>query len=255
MEVYRKARPGAPAGFFACEATGLRWLAAAGGAPVVEVLDVDEEHLDLARLEPVAPTQAAARAFGAGLAATHAAGAPAFGAAPPGWTGDGYFGPLASPLTMPAGHFARWGPFMAACRIAPLDCELREAGISMPGLAILAERLRGGVLDDDEPPARVHGDLWTGNVVWTASGATLIDPAAHGGHRESDLAMLALFGLPHLHDVLDAYDDAAPLRRGWRHRVALHQVYPVGVHALLFGGSYLRQLADLIDRSVRQIAH
>nr|WP_233549943.1 fructosamine kinase family protein [Cellulomonas rhizosphaerae] len=254
MGVYRKSRPGAPAGFFACEAAGLRWLDDAGGAPVVEVLGVDDDHLDLVRLEPVAATREAARAFGAALAATHAAGAPAFGAGPPGWAGDGFFGPLDSPQTMPAGHFARWGPFLAACRLAPLDCDLRQAGISMPGLAILGERLRGGALDDDEPPARLHGDLWSGNVVWTAGGATLIDPAAHGGHRESDLAMLALFGLPHLDDVFEAYDEIAPLRRGWRHRVALHQVYPVGVHALLFGGAYLHELADVIDRAVQEIA-
>jgi len=253
MEVYRKSRPRAPHGFFACEAAGLRWLAAAHGAPVVEVIGVDDDHLDLARLEAVPATREAARAFGAALAATHAAGAASFGTGPPDWTGDGFFGPLETPLTMPAGHFAQWGAFMAACRIAPLDCDLREAGVSMPGLAILSERLRGGSLDDDEPPARLHGDLWSGNVVWTAGGATLIDPAAHGGHRESDLAMLALFGLPHLDDVLAAYDDVSPLRRGWRQRVALHQVYPVGMHALLFGGAYLHQLADLIDRAIREI--
>ncbi|ROS30455.1 fructosamine kinase family protein [Cellulomonas sp. PhB150] len=252
VAVYRKQRPGAPAGFFACEAAGLRWLAAAGGAPVVEVLGAGDDHLDLRRLEPVAPTREAARAFGAGLAVTHAAGAPAFGAGPPGWVGDGFFGPLDSPLTMPAGHFAQWGPFLAACRLAPLDCDLREVGIAMPGLAILSERLRTGHLDDDEPPARVHGDLWSGNVLWTADGATLIDPAAHGGHRESDLAMLALFGLAHLDDVLGAYDEVAPLRSGWRHRVALHQVYPLGVHALLFGGSYFHELADVVERAVRE---
>lgn len=255
VEVFRKSRPAAPAGFFACEAAGLRWLAAAGGAPVVEVLGVDGDHLDLRRLEPVAPTPQAARTLGAGLAVTHAAGAPAFGAGPPGWTGDGFFGPLESPVTMPAGHFAQWGDFLAACRLGPLDCDLRESGIAMPGLAILSERLRGGLLDDDEPPARVHGDLWAGNVVWTATGAVLIDPAAHGGHRESDLAMLALFGLAHLDEVLEAYDEVAPLRQGWRRRLALHQVYPVGVHALLFGGSYLRELADVVERAVRETAH
>ncbi|MET0434531.1 MAG: fructosamine kinase family protein [Cellulomonas sp.] len=106
----------------------------------------------------------------------------------------------------------------------------------------LADRLRSGALDDDDVPARLHGDLWSGNVLWTPTGATLIDPAAHGGHRESDLAMLALFGFPHLSDVLDAYQEVHPLRRGWQHRVGLHQVYPVGMHAVLFGGGYAAQL-------------
>ncbi|MEZ0449985.1 fructosamine kinase family protein, partial [Cellulomonas sp. ICMP 17802] len=102
-----------------------------------------------------------------------------------------------------------------------------------------------GALDDDEPPARLHGDLWSGNVVWTSDGVTLIDPAAHGGHRETDLAMLALFGLPFLPEVLAGYRSVRPLRAGWERRVGLHQLYPVGVHALLFGGGYHAQLLRL----------
>ena len=84
----------------------------------------------------------------------------------------------------------------------------------------LADRVAAGAFDTGEPPARLHGDLWSGNVLWTAHGAVLIDPAAHGGHREADLAMLALFGGPHLERVLAAYDEAAPLADGWRDRVA-----------------------------------
>ncbi len=69
----------------------------------------------------------------------------------------------------------------------------------------------------------------------------IIDPAAHGGHRETDLAMLALFGCPHLDAVLAAYDEAAPLAEGWRDRVGLHQLFPLLVHTVLFGGGYARQ--------------
>jgi fructosamine-3-kinase len=89
-----------------------------------------------------------------------------------------------------------------------------------------------------EPVARLHGDLWSGNVLWTPDGAVLIDPAAHGGHRESDLAMLALFGLPHLERALASYRERAPLAGGWRDRVALHQLFPLLVHAALFGSGY-----------------
>ena len=102
----------------------------------------------------------------------------------------------------------------------------------------LADRVAAGAFDTGEPPARLHGDLWSGNVLWTADEAVLIDPAAHGGHREADLAMLALFGAPHLERVLAAYDEAAPLADGWRERVPLHQVHPLLLHAVLFGGSY-----------------
>ncbi len=86
--------------------------------------------------------------------------------------------------------------------------------------------------------------------MWTDRGAVLIDPAAHGGHPVTDLAMLALFGLPHLGTVLSAYEEAAALPDGWRDLVGLHQVYPVGMHAVLFGGGYGAQLAELVRRYV-----
>lgn len=254
--VHRKQRADAPAGFFACEAAGLRWLAAAGGARVVEVLDVGEHHLDLVRLDDVAPTAAAAHAFGAALARTHDAGARAFGAPPDGWSGDAWFGPLDQPLPMTTGEHATWGAFLATERLDPVAATLRDQGLTTPAddaaFARLADALRDGRWDDDEPPARVHGDLWQGNVVWTADGATLVDPAAHGGHRESDLAMLALFGLPHLDAVLDGYRGAHPLRRGWQHRVGLHQLYPVAVHAVLFGGGYVEHTRRLLHAAAER---
>ncbi len=250
--MFRKARADAPAGFFRCEAAGLAWLRAAGGARVVDVLDVGEDHLDLVRLSPAPPTADAARAFGRALATTHDAGAPAFGAPPDGWDGDSFFGPLDAPLPMPSGRHESWGEFLAERRLRPLAASLARARAAdddtLAGLDRLADRLSSGELDDDDTPARLHGDLWSGNVVWTAQGATLVDPAAHGGHRETDLAMLALFGLPFLDEVLAGYQEAHPLRPGWRGRTGLHQVYPVGVHALLFGGGYADHLARLVAR-------
>lgn len=251
-DAFRKARPGAPAGYFRWEAAGLSWLRAAGGARVVEVLDVGDDHLDLARLSPTRPSAAAARTFGRALAVTHDAGAPAFGAVPDGWPGDGFFGPLDHPLPLPAGRHASWGEFLARRRLGPLGGWLRRAGATddatLTALATLADRLEHGDLDDDDRPARLHGDLWSGNILWTPDGATLIDPAAHGGHRETDLAMLALFGLPFLDEMLDGYQEMHPLRPGWRDRVTLHQVFPLGVHAVLFGGGYVDQLTRLVAR-------
>src|SRR5690606_11979346 len=92
---------------------------------------------------------------------------------------------------------------------------------------------------------------WSGNVLWSPDGAVLIDPAAHGGHRETDLAMLALFGCPHLDAVLAAYDEAAPLAAGWRDRVPLHQLFPLLVHVVLFGGGYAAQAAAAARAALR----
>ncbi len=90
----------------------------------------------------------------------------------------------------------------------------------------------------------VHGDLWSGNVMWQPDGAVLIDPAAHGGHPESDLAMLHLFGTPQLPRIVAGYESVRPLPSDWRSRIALHQVLPLLVHAAMFGAGYGAQAAD-----------
>ncbi len=123
--------------------------------------------------------------------------------------------------------------------------------IAVPGGPRIPEVLGEDLAGPAEPPARLHGDLWSGNVLWAADGVWLIDPAAHGGHRETDLAMLALFGLPHLDRVLAAYAEAAPLADGWRDRVPLHQLFPLVVHATLFGGGYGAQAAAAARAALR----
>ncbi|WP_396904721.1 fructosamine kinase family protein [Mycolicibacterium phlei] len=244
MDGFVKRNPVAPAGFFACEAAGLQWLSAVDdGVPCARVLGYDRTSLTLARLRTVAPTRAAAAEFGARLARTHDAGAAAFGAGPDGWDGPGFFGPLHHPLPMSLTGHDRWGVFYARERLrpmarhAPLDPDTRAA------VEAVAARCESGDFDDDDPPARLHGDLWSGNVMWTPDGVVLIDPAAHGGHRETDLAMLALFGCPHLDVILDAYQQVRPLRAGWRDRVGLHQLYPLLAHVALFGSGFADQTA------------
>ncbi|HKY69185.1 MAG TPA: fructosamine kinase family protein, partial [Acidimicrobiales bacterium] len=105
----------------------------------------------------------------------------------------------------------------------------------------LVDRLRNRLPDragPPEPAVRVHGDLWSGNVHVDAAGVPwLVDPAAYGGHREVDLAMLHLFGAPGPR-VVGAYQDVRPLADGWRERLALWQVEPLLNHAVMFGGSY-----------------
>jgi fructosamine-3-kinase len=239
---FRKAGAAAPDGYFAWEAAGLRWLADAAGARVVAVRDVSDGQLVLERLSPGVPTAGAARSFGRGLAATHDAGAAAWGCGPEGWEGDGFFGPLSQPLPMPLGRWGTWGTFYAEARLAPMVRRCRDAGVydarAVAVLDRLAERVSEGAYDTDDRPARIHGDLWSGNLMWTSAGVTLIDPAAHGGHRETDLALLALFGTPHLGALLEGYQEAHPLAEGWRERVGLHQLHCLLVHAEIFGGGF-----------------
>lgn len=208
--------------------------------------------MHLTRLDSVRPTRAAAEEFGASLAALHDAGASAWGAPPEGWDGDGYLGPNDDLLPLPLHPHESWGAYLADECIAP-TAEIAWSRGGLPGSARalverVCERLHDGDFDDDAAPARIHGDLWSGNVVWAADGATLIDPAAHGGHRLTDLAMLELFGFPQLDVVFSAYAAAHPLPADWRDKVALHQLHHLLVHCACFGQSYAGQTVSVLRR-------
>jgi fructosamine-3-kinase len=244
--VHTKRRPDAPAGFFEAEAAGLAWLAEAGGARVVRVLAVEPGRIDLEALSLDRPSRAAAHEFGAALARTHDAGATAFGVPPGGWDGPTFIGN--QPLPTRREGWPRWGAFLAEQRVLPYGRLAAERGhIGGADLRLVeaaCARIADGAFDDDERPARIHGDLWNGNVQWTPEGAVLIDPAASGGHRETDLAMLALFGCPFLAEVYAGYQEVRPLRSGWEQRIPLHQLHPLAVHAASHGSSYAAPLVS-----------
>lgn len=242
-----KTLPHSPERFFETEAAGLAWLAEtteAGGVRVPEVLAVDPECLILRWVESGKNGVETAAAFGRALAVTHAAGAPSYGAA-----ADGFIGRL----PLPNRTAATWAEFYAVRRVLPYLKLARDRGAITDGQAAVVEALVGRLTDllPEEPPARLHGDLWNGNVLWGHDGHVwVIDPAPYAGHREVDLAMLSLFGLPHLPRVLEAYDEATPLADGWEDRVGLHQVFPLLVHACLFGGGYGARAAETAARYV-----
>lgn len=231
------------------EVAGLRWLRAASGPPISSVvtgtdnsgfpqvpavLAADDQWLIMELVPAGRASPAAAEEFGRGLAALHRRGAEAFGVAPPGGPVDAWIG--LAPMRNVAGP--RWSAWYAEHRVLPYLRTAVDQGVLHDPAPIEAVCARIGELaGPDEPPARLHGDLWSGNVLW-ADRVWLIDPAAHGGHRETDLAMLQLFGCPHLERILAAYHERDPLADGWRERIGLHQLFPLLVHAVLFGGGY-----------------
>jgi fructosamine-3-kinase len=247
-ELFVKHRADPPAGFYASEAAGLRWLASTAALALPEPVAVTESFLAVRWVDEGPRGAGFDAALGRGLAALHAAGAERHGATADG--GPTFLGPLR--LDNGAVRTPGWAAFHAERRLLPL---LRMAvdGGAVPARAVqLVERVIGR-LDElggpDEPPARLHGDLWRGNVMAGREGApVLVDPAAHGGHRESDLAMLRLFGAPSP-AFLQAYEDAGPpLADGHEQRVRLHQLQPLLVHAVLFGGGYGGRVQDAAAR-------
>lgn len=233
------------------EAAGLHWLADAGTVRVPRVHGHDARWLVTDRVATGRPGAGAAERFGRDLAALHASGAPAFGAPPPGGPEDAYIGRAA----MRNATGPDWPAWYAAHRVLPYVRRAVDTGTLRPGEAAVFEQVCERLPElagPAEPPARLHGDLWNGNVLWGADGhVRLIDPAAHGGHRETDLAMLQLFGCPHLDRVLDAYRQRAPLADGWTARVGLHQLFPLLVHAVLFGRGYAEQALTTAQAALR----
>lgn len=249
-DTFVKESRSAPRGFFEVEAAGLRWLAAAGpgAAQVVGVRQVKEGRIELDNVPNARPSKPAAEDFGHALARTHAAGAAAFGQGPDGWDGDGFIGVQQMTLRPEES----WGVFYAEQRLLPYALSAHVLGhLDDAGLRTIERicaRLADGVFDDGRPPARIHGDLWAGNVLWSPHGVVLIDPAAHGGHGLTDLAMLSLFGAPHIDVVLDAYAESARLDDGWRGLLPLHQLHPLLVHAVTHSAAYGTQAVRVAER-------
>jgi fructosamine-3-kinase len=233
--LYGDRRSAAPMGMFVAEADGLQWLSE-GPLRVPRVIAAGEHFLALEWLELGGRPDDAA--FGRRLAQLHRMGAPAFGHAR-----DNYLATIPQPRVAIDDGPAFWIDH----RVRPVAERARAAG-RMPDVrakldALLSRRDRFG---PTEPPARLHGDLWWGNVGASRGEPVVFDPAVYGGHREVDLAMLALFGGVST-ALAGAYGEVWPLADGWRDRVRLWQLYPLAVHAALFGGGYGGQAARILD--------
>jgi fructosamine-3-kinase len=237
--VKHHARP--PAGMFAAEARGLAWLAEAGAIRVPAVLAHGDDFLALEWIEPAPPRRDHDEQLGRRLARLHASHLPAFGL-----DHDNYL------ATIPQDNRATddWPTFWIERRLLPTARRAIDRGRAPARWIGMIERLAAvmpAIAGPPEPPSRLHGDLWSGNVhVAPDGGPVLIDPAVYAGHREVDLAMLALFGTVSPR-MLAAYEEVAPLAEGWRERVSLWQLYPLACHTVLFGGGYASSFERALD--------
>ena len=234
--VFSKTHASAPPGFFTTEARGLEWLRGAEAVPIPTVLAVcdDPAILVLEWIDEGQPSGDGDERFGRALEAMHSTGAPCFGREDRRSTGS---------RGLPNEPSYEWADFYRANRLLPL-ARLATDSDALPTSTIAEiERVAARLAILGGPPesaARLHGDLWAGNRLVGASGESwLIDPAAHGGHREFDLAMMRLFG-GFERQCFAAYQEAAPLADGWEERVPLHQLAPLMVHAIKFGGHYVQ---------------
>ncbi|MDA5094149.1 fructosamine kinase family protein [Aliiroseovarius sp. KMU-50] len=198
------------------------------GAPVPAVIAANGNTLLMEYLPEAPASDKGWASLGTSLRALHNTSGQNYG-----WSDDYAFGTV--PITNTPSE--NWVKFWINHRLRPLIDRLPA------GFANRVEKLAGQLsefIPATPKAALLHGDLWSGNVLFTAQSAYLIDPACYYGDGEVDLAMLYLFGTPPA-AFRDAYGHLDP---GWETRRVIYQVWPALVHVRLFGAGYL----PLLDR-------
>jgi len=201
----------------------------------------NKQYLLLEWLEKGRPNKNFWEEFGSSLANLHKKQQTFFG-----WHEDNYIGNLVQQNT----KHGSWHSFYAECRIMPLVKELYNAGSFSKQDVTTTESFCKKINDlfPHEPPALLHGDLWSGNFMIAQHGnAAIYDPAVYYGHREMDIGMTKLFG-GFDSNFYSAYHAVYPLEKNWQQRLSLTQLYPLLVHAVLFGGHYVSSARNIIQQ-------
>lgn len=265
--------------FLDLEYAGLKWLSPAmesGGAVVCQPVGISPGKMKLIKISETGTNAVAAHEFGRALALTHAQGAPGFGCAPSGYSGRLVLGRFFQKL-QPANsdEKIKFSPWFAterlACFLPKISENYSEIGEKIKIIEKVIKRVNDNEFGDKQPSliktvaARIHGDLWNGNLLWAKRETlewicpqaglgpsmsslnpsqitgVLIDPMSQGGHGESDLAQLGVFGQSFLTNIYQGYNEVSALSPGWQERRFIFELHMFLLHAALFGGSYLNQ--------------
>lgn len=232
-------------GMFEQEARGLDKLRNSSTLTIPAVIKCGliehQQYLLLEWIEPGKPNSNFWENFGIAVATMHRQPQSCFG-----WPADNYIGSLPQYNT----QYDSWGLFYTECRIIPLVKKLFDTRAFIKQDVTAAENLCKNFdqLFPQEPPALLHGDLWSGNFMITSAGEVAIyDPAVYYGHREMDIGMTKLFGGFHQR-FYTAYNEIYPLEKDWVQRLLLSQLYPLLVHAVLFGGHYVGNARAILSQ-------
>lgn len=239
--VVKTSAPGDSPNRFPAESRGLESLRIPGAPKVPAIEHVSERILILEDLRPIRPRGNFWETFGIRMAAVHSVRGPAYG-----FFEDGFLG------RTPVGN--EWlddgWAFFAGRRLLPLLRACRDAGLLSPEECRLGERMASRLREllPGSPAVLLHGDLWAGNILSDESGTPcLVDPSAHYGWAESDIAMTFLFaGVPEaFHRAWESTYHPDP---GWRDRVPIHNTVHLLNHLLLFGTTYREGVMDTLRR-------
>ena len=233
-------------GMFEKEAQGLDLLRAAGGKTpqvVKTFVDGPNQYLLLEFIKESRPHGASWEKFGRQLARVHQKTNDHFGLGH-----DNYIGSLVQSNSKKK----NWSEFFITNRLEPLVQAASDKNLlgTVQRKAFESLYARLSHLIPEEPPSLLHGDLWSGNLMFDVNGEPIfIDPAVYFGHREVDIAMTRMFG-GFNEMFLSSYNEISPLESGWQERLEIHNLYPTLVHLVLFGSSYLSGIERTLGRYV-----
>ncbi len=163
---------------------------------------------------------------------------------------------LIGPLHQPNPPTTCWIDFFREQRLLYFARVALEADTISASLCCRLEALAGKLerwLIEPAQPALIHGDVWATNLLARKGRITaFLDPAIYYAHEEIELAYTTLFG-SHGRTFGDCfyrrYQELRPIAPGFfEERRHIYNLYPLLVHARIFGGRYAAEVSRTLQR-------